>query len=275
MLRAIVALTVAALPALTPLTANADGGVRVVAADGRVLGVGSVVETGSRSGDDCTFQSEGVTMLADVGVPSGVVLATDDSCRLVVSAISAEAPLASAALTQSTPKVYDTTSASPAAAGAPVGASAANAAVDSVGTAASTQTVDVQATQIVYDEAGVQEYRDTISAQYTRNRRSRTVGGVAMYDGACERSWLDENVVFTPYANEVLSCFFKPIENGPAEIAFVGGGTYRKAVAGVEIDRRKLTETFAATYTSITARWCSTGGSLPVGWSSFCYFDVN
>ncbi|HEU0131986.1 MAG TPA: hypothetical protein VFQ85_13440 [Mycobacteriales bacterium] len=261
------------------LPSAAADGTAALAPDGRTLAVGAVVTTGTRSGDLCTFVNDHVTLVATAGADAGITLRADDACRLVVTslgAVRADAP-AIEAPRYTEPRGYD--GSAPAETGAPFDADAADdpatLPAEVVATATSTEVVDVQTVQLVLNEAGVQEYRDYTAAQYVRNRRTRTVGALALTDGSCEGSYIDEYVLYGPYANRPLTCFFKPTYNGSARVGFVSGGTYRKAVATITIDQRKLTETSEATYGGTTRSVCSTGGTLRTGWSSVCYFDVN
>ena len=271
--------------AAVPAHASAD--VTAVTLDGRTLAVGSVVSEGTRSGDLCTFADDSVIVMADYATDSSISLAVDDGCRLVVRALGTSIPTSSSVGVRYTaPKVYETTGSS---SGSGVGTISGIGSVgglvgtedpvamilDAAATAAATTKVDVQAVQIIYNEAGVQEYRDYVAVQYVRNTRTHTVGTMEPYNGSCEGSYIDENVLYGPYANDILSCFYKETANGPSKVGFVSGGTYRKGIATITVDQRKLTETFEATYSGPTKRVCSTGGTLRTGWSSTCYFDIN
>ena len=246
-----------------------------------------VVSEGTRSGDLCRFADDTVTVFAEHTTDSAISLTVDDGCRLVVSALGTSAPtnLGGVGVRYTAPKVYDTTGSSSAGVGSIGGIGSVGGFVgtedpvatvlDAAATAAATTKVDVQGVQVIYNEAGVQEYRDYIAAQYVRNTKTQTVGTLEPYAGSCEGSYIDENVLYGPYANDILTCFYKETYNGPSKVGFVSGGTYRKGVATITIDQRKLTETFEATYSGVTKRVCSTGGALRTGWSSTCYFDVN
>jgi hypothetical protein len=294
-------LVLSALAAVTggAVPAHAAADVSAFAADGRQLFVGSIVSEGTRSGDRCTFSDDTVTVVADSATDSVIRLAVDGACRLVVTNLSPTASTSSVDLggvRYTAPKTYET-SATPAGAGPGVGVevagqapaiagsatddalaavnAAVDLAVDAAATAAANVKVDVQAVQIVENESGTQEYRDYVAAQYVKNTKNKTVGTLEPYDGACEGSYVDENVLYGPYANDILSCFYKETYNGPSRVGFVSGGTYRKSIATITIDQRKLTETFQATSSGPTVRSCSTGGALRTGWSSTCYFDIN
>jgi hypothetical protein len=82
------------------------------------------------------------------------------------------------------------------------------------------------------------------------------------------------DVLLTPLT-EVRSCFYKTLYNGPNRVGLRSGGYYRETVAGVETDARKLTEVFDALRNKVPTRLCDTGGALPIGWTNYCFLDVN
>lgn len=164
-------------------------------------------------------------MVTDDTTDSAVSLAVDSGCRLVVSGLGTAIPTRTlAGLRYTSPKVYDTGS-SPAGVGS-TGLAGSTGGVaedpvamvlDAAATVAATQKIDVQAVQIIYNEAGTQEYRDYVAAQYVRNTKNQTVGVLEPYDGSCQGSYIDENVLYGPYANDILSCFYKETYQRPEQ----------------------------------------------------------
>jgi hypothetical protein len=261
--------TAVALTALTVPAAHAGSGVTVLGPDGRVLSVGSVVTTGDAVNGVCTFGDAAVTLVTEGLTDSSVTLHADEDCNLVVTGVDTSPDNAvRPGVGTVRPKVEDSDTASTSGAGLPdVEAGAL------VGTASTFDTIPVQMRADVYSEGGLREYEDHANAEVRKDKRTGALSGPTLLGGWCIGSDVDD-IVTTPYANEIRSCWFKIYRNGPDEVWFASGGTYRKAIAGVELDRRTLSHDVYIHRNGTLRRGCSPGGNLPMGWTIICTADV-
>jgi hypothetical protein len=209
-----------------------------------------------------------VTLVTEGLTDSSVTLHADEDCNLVVTGVDTSPDNAvRPGVGTVRPKVEDSDTASTSGARLPdVEAGAL------VGTASNVETFEVQLQEDVYDEAGLREYEDHSDVEIGQNKDTRALSGPILLGGWCMGSDVDDYVT-TPYATEIRSCWFKTYKNGPDEVWFASGGTYRKAVASVELDRRTLSESFAMWRDGSTRSGCSTGGDLPRGWYVVCTAD--
>lgn len=268
-------------------TAQASADVSAVAADGRVLSVGSVVAQGVREGDVCKFADDVVTLSVADGA-GAISLRSDENCRLIVDFLGVPSASmgtnANVALESRRPKLVDESAGASASGGAggvighvgitgtPVDDAVALA--NEVAAAASaTEQKLVKLSQTIYSGGGIRQYEDSVDVQYLRDKRTGAMSAVEAYDGYCIGD-LVSDLVYTP-VTEIRNCFYKTLYGGPDRVGFVSGGYYRQVVAGIQTDGRKLTETFNAYRNQTPTRSCSTGGSLPLGWYNYCFMDVN
>lgn len=267
-----------------PGTGTADDAVTARTADGRALSVGSVVTQGHRDGDLCRF-ADGETTLALSWAGSGagaVAVRANESCALVVTALGGGPDAGPTAPYRDRRKVE---SSSPAAAR---GAAVSGAGAFVAEAAPTTLTAyAVEAHQTVYRETGSQEYYDYTIADLFADPKT---GGLWLGggDGFCRSSHLDNTIndlmgipAGHPWQARVFDCHYERRVNTPTYVHFVTGGYYRRVgPLGVVLDERELTEYFHAWSNGPGlafdhTNYCTTGGTLPVEWTSWCKFRIS
>lgn len=258
------------LAALTCAPAHAAAPVAVTV-DGRALRVGDVVAHGRVTPGGCAFDP--VVFLAHGVTTQSVTLTADAACALAVTALRST-PVTVMSYEES-PKVdettTDTTSTSTSVDVGQVTATAGGL----VAGLATTDVMQVGLDQTVYDESGLEQYADSINAQYVRNTKTGDVSALEPTDGFCKGNTEDD--VINQFANvhttEIHDCYYKTTVNGPAHVAFVTGGFYRERYLTYERDARALTEKFDAYRSGYVAYSCL-AGTLPAYWSHHCDFTL-
>lgn len=258
----------AAVPA-----AHAAPAVSAFGPDGSVLSVGSVVAQGERSGDACTF-ADGAVTLATSGA-GAIALRPDESCRLVVTFLGVpDGAFGSANLRAESrrPKLPED-GAAPASVGPPVSPGSVAALVPTVSTDQGTkQQVLVTLSQTIYRPGGIRQYEDYTDAQYFVDSKTGAMSGLEPLGGYCLGDLLGDVLFTSP--TEIRSCYYKTLYNGAKHVGFRSGGYYREVVGGIETDARKLTEVFDVAGKGTPTRDCY-AGTLPIGWSEYCFLDIN
>jgi hypothetical protein len=267
-------LAAAVLTGAVAPAAHAAPDVSAYGADGSVLSVGSVVAQGERNGDVCTFADDAVTLAT--ARTGAIALQADDACRLVVTFLGVpDGAFGSADLTGESrrPKLPED-GAAPASVGSPVSPGAVTGLLPYVSTDVATKRqVQVTLSQTIYRTGGIRQYEDYIDVTYEVDTKNGALSNVQPVAGYCIGD-LVSDVLLTPLT-EIRSCFYKTLYNGPNRAGFQSGGYYRETVAGIETDARKLTETFDVLRNKVPTRACDTGGALPIGWTNYCFLDVN
>lgn len=272
-LAAIVVVPVAMVPA-----AHADS-TAVTTTDGRVLVVGSVAATGTRSADVCAF-ADSIALVAEEHTGK-VRFQVDERCRLVVSAIDTKPIPLPVPGPLSAPKVELRASVTPAGGGTPgVGGigGGGGLGLDAVSDAyegPDTEPMLVTLVHTFYDAAGFKVYEDAAQMQYTRNYRRETVGSPRFIDGWCSGS--DLWTVTGDPVTTIYNCYYKPMGAGPTTVSFLTGGYYRQGVraAGVDLtwDERHSFGGMEVTFGGKPNYQCYPGAEVPVYWETECFFN--
>jgi len=257
------------LAALLSVPARAVAPVAVTA-DGRALHLGDVVARGRLTPAGCAFDP---VVFEAYGVTArSVTLRADAACRLTVTALR-NAPVDVVSF-QQTPKVDET--GTDTASTSAIGLEQPTVTAQRLLAGASTSEVmQVGLDQTVYDETGLEQYADSINAEYVRNKRTGDVSALEPTDGFCKGSTEDDVVtqILNVRTTEIHDCYYKTTINGPAHIAFVTGGFYRERYLVYERDARALTEKFDAWRDGHVAYVCL-AGTLPPNWSHHCDFTL-
>lgn len=257
----------ALLVLMTP--AEASPQVRVYAADGRELHVGSVVSAGTLTNGVCSFaQDTAVTVIASTATPHDVSVSADSACRLVVTAIDSAVATASVNLYGHRVKVDRTDSAR-------LAGDAGDAAVERVAgvgaEAGQSEPREYVGGMWVYDPADPDAnpvYIDGATVRFTVDEVRGTVRHLSFVYGSCSGS-LTDTVDTTGGVAGTLPCWFERQHDGPDHVTYVSGGTYAKFVGPVAVDRRELRTIVQITAATHLIRLCD-AGALPPYWTARC-----
>lgn len=256
-----------ALLALTT-PAHASPEVRVYAADGRELHVGSVVAHGSGGDGPCeSVTGTALRVVARRDTSFTVELSRDDTCDVVVTAIRS---LATVGVNQAggRPKADRT----PHGTGTDAAVDAATAGLAGLPDAGEVTTREFWSTLTVFHEpadASAIVYTDESHMQYLEDTRRRSVSALQMIGGRCSGS-LVETVYAISRPTMNLPCWYERTTNGPRQVGFVSGGTYAKYAGSVAVDSRELRVGVNLYPGEDWMTWLCDGGDLPPGWTLYC-----
>lgn len=256
----------------------------VVTADGRVLYEGSVVAQGTDVGDLCRF-GETPALGTLVGAMGSITVVADDSCRLVVKAITDTALAPDVASQTANPYVVpriDRTG--PAVSLHSVCGHFDDCSILSDPPEASIHRTSLLPTEgkttweasvwsVVRDQAGAQIYQSATWVLYTKDAKKRTVFGLKLRTGYCagaeklQYPWIDDPLTHA-------SCSYYRLANGPNTVAFMTEGRFSTGVGIdpliVRLDGRTMREYFSTTYAGPPRHSCDTGGDVPKYWEHEC-----